>query len=217
MTALQRASTAKWLQGLTEQEESVITALLLAGMLDPNCVPRHRVHQRAFPYHAHYYHPPAQPACRDPWPEGHLQDIPLAELPRSPVPAEPPDLGHSASVIWPGYATDPPAHAPHGGPDDRTAVSVPEPSTFALLIFGIATLFALRLRPSGVLAAVARLSRAARRPSAPDQIARSALTSRSMNFESAGTELEARTPPRLGALKADPPPGRANSSATQFG
>jgi len=52
MTALERASTAKWLQGLTEQEESVITALLLAGMLDPNCVPRHRVHQRAFPYHA---------------------------------------------------------------------------------------------------------------------------------------------------------------------
>jgi hypothetical protein len=127
-------------------------------MLDPNCVPRHHVHPRAFPYHAHYYHPPAQPACRDPWPEGHLQDIPLADLPRSPVPAEPPDLGHSASVIWPGYAPDPPAHAPHGGPDDRTAVSVPEPSIFALLIFGIATLFALRLRPSSDLAAVARLS-----------------------------------------------------------
>jgi hypothetical protein len=128
-------------------------------MLDPNCVPRHHVHPRAFPYHAHYYHPPAQPACRDPWPEGHLQDIPLTDLPRSPVPAEPHDLGHSASVIWPGYAPDPPTHAPHGGPDDRTVVSVPEPSAFALLIVGIATLFALRLRPSGDLAAVARLNR----------------------------------------------------------
>ncbi len=128
-------------------------------MLDPNCVPRHHVHPRAFPYHAHYYHPPAQPACRDPWPEAHLQDIPFTDLPRSPVPAEPPDLGHSASVVWPGYAPDPPAHAPHGGPDDRTVVSVPEPSTFALLLLGIATLFALRLRPSGHLAAVARRSR----------------------------------------------------------
>ena len=170
-------------------------------MLDPNCVPRHHVHPRAFPYHAHYYHPPPQPACRDPWPEAHLQDIPLTDLPRSPVPADPPDLGHSASVIWPGYAPDPPAHGPHGGPDDRTAVSVPEPSTLPLLIFGIATLFALRLRSSGVLAAVARLSRllasgrawnqaATRRPSGPDQIARSALTSRSMNFESAGLRPE---------------------------
>ena len=157
MTALEGASTAKWLQGPTKQEESVLTALLLAGMLDANCVPRHHVHPRAFPYHAHYYHPPAQPACRDPWPEARLQDIPLANLPRSPVPVDPPDLGHSASVIWPGYTPDPPAHAPHGGPDDSTVVSVPEPSTFALLLFGIATLFALRLRPSGDLAAGAIL------------------------------------------------------------
>ena len=169
----------------------MITALLLAGMLDPNCVPRHHVHPRAFPYHAHYYHPPPQPACRDPWPEAHLQDIPLTDLPRSPVPADPPDLGHSASVIWPGYAPDPPAHGPHGGPDDRIAVSVPEPSTLPLLIFGIATLFAVRLRSSGVLAAVAGLSQAStRRPSGPDQIARSALPSRSMNFESAGLRPE---------------------------
>ena len=157
MTALQRASTAKWLQGPTKQEESVLTALLLAGMLDANCVPRHHVHARAFPYHAHYYHPPAQPACRDPWPEARLQDIPLADLPRSPVPVDPPDFGHSASVIWPGYVPDPPAQAPRAGPDASTVVSVPEPSTFVLLIFGIATLFALRLLPSGDLAAGAIL------------------------------------------------------------
>jgi hypothetical protein len=122
----------------------VISALLLAGALDPNCVPRHHAHPRAFAYHAHYYHAPPQPACRDPWPDPNLQDIKVADLPYSPVPAQSPDLGHLPSVIWPGYVPNPLAHVAHGGVGLRAAVSVPEPSTLGLFAFSIAVLFALR-------------------------------------------------------------------------
>jgi PEP-CTERM motif-containing protein len=84
----------------------VTSALLLAGVLDPNCLPRHHTRPREFAYHSHYYHAPP-----------------------------PPDT-----------------HEPHGDPGVRaepgvgTPVSVPEPSTFGLFAFGIATLFALRQR-----------------------------------------------------------------------
>lgn len=122
----------------------VISALLLAGLLDPNCVPRHHAHPPAFPYHAHYYHAPPQPACRDPWPDPHLQDITVADLPYSPVPANSPDLGHLPTVIWPGYVPNTPAHEPHGGVGVRAVVSVPEPSTLGLFAFSIAVLFVLR-------------------------------------------------------------------------
>jgi hypothetical protein len=122
----------------------VISALLLAGVLDPNCVPRHHANPRPFPYHAHYYHAPPQPACRDPWPDPQLQDITVADPPYSPVPAESSDLGHLPSVIWPGYVANPGAHERHGGAGARTVVSVPEPSTLGLFAFSIAVLFALR-------------------------------------------------------------------------
>jgi hypothetical protein len=123
---------------------AVISALLLAGVLDPNCVPRHHAPPRAFAYHAHYYHAPPQPACRDPWPDPDLQDIKVADLPYSPVPAASPDLGHLPSVIWPGYVPNPAAHEPHGGVGVRAVVSVPEPSMLGLFAFSIAVLFALR-------------------------------------------------------------------------
>ena len=121
----------------------MISALLLAAVLDPNCVPRHHAHPRAFAYHAHYYHAPPQPACRDPWPDPQLQDIKVTDLPYSPVPAESPDLGHLPSVIWPNYVPNPVAHEPHGA-GVRAVVSVPEPSTLGLFAFSIAVLFALR-------------------------------------------------------------------------
>jgi hypothetical protein len=109
---------------------TVISALLLAGVLDPNCVPRH--------------HAPPQPACRDPWPDPDLQDIKVADLPYSPVAAASPDLGHLPSVIWPGYVPNAVAHEPHGGVGVRAVVSVPEPSMLGLFAFSIAVLFALR-------------------------------------------------------------------------
>lgn len=88
----------------------------------------------------------------------------MTELPYSavepPDSVRPPNLGHSPSVIWPGYAPSPlplvphptPAHEPHGEPGARAEpgvnapVSVPEPSALGLFAFGIATLFALRQR-----------------------------------------------------------------------
>jgi PEP-CTERM motif-containing protein len=141
---------------------SVISALLLAGLLDPNCLPRYHTRPREFAYHSHYYHAPPPPACREPWPDPSLREVKVTELPYSAVeqPApEPPNLGHSLSVIWPGYAPNPPpavahpppTHEPHGGPGVRAPganapVSVPEPSTLALFAFGTVALFALRQR-----------------------------------------------------------------------
>ncbi len=133
---------------------AVITALILAGVLDPNCIPRHAAHLRAFSYtyHSHYYHAPLPPACRDPWPEVHLQELHLSERPPADVPAGSADLGHSPAVVWPGYVPNPPpppaprAHGPHGGPGARPVVSVPEPSTLALWSLGLAALGALRRR-----------------------------------------------------------------------
>lgn len=140
----------------------MISALLLAGVLDPNCLPRHPTRPREFAYHSHYYHAPPPPACREPWPDPNLRDVRVTELPYSvvepPDSARPPDLGHSLSVIWPGYAPNPPpvmahpapAHEPHGGPGVRAQpgvsapVSVPEPATLGLFAFGMATLLALR-------------------------------------------------------------------------
>jgi hypothetical protein len=142
----------------------VISALLLAGVLDPNCLPRHHTRPREFAYHSHYYHAPPPPACREPWPDPNLQDVKVTELPYSaveqPDPARPPNLGHSLSVIGPGYAPNPhpvvphppPTHQPHGDPGVRaepgvgTPVSVPEPSTLGQFAFGIAKPFALRQR-----------------------------------------------------------------------
>jgi hypothetical protein len=123
----------------------MMSALLLAAVLDPNCVPRHHPHPRAFAYHAHYYHAPPPPACREPWQDPHLRDIKVAELPYSPVPAEPLDLAHSPSVIWLGYVQNP-AHEPHGAPGARAPVSLPEPSTLGLFGVSAAALFALRQR-----------------------------------------------------------------------
>jgi hypothetical protein len=140
----------------------VISALLLAGVLDPNCLPRYHTRPREFAYHSHYYHAPPPPACREPWPDPNLRDVKVTELPYSvvepPDSTRPPDLGHSLSVIWPGYAPNPPpvmlhptpAHEPHGGPGVRAQpgvrapVSVPEPATLGLFAFGMATLLALR-------------------------------------------------------------------------
>jgi hypothetical protein len=94
-----------------------------------------------------------QPACREPWPDPQSRDIKLAEPPYSPVPGDPPDLGHAPSVMWPGYAPsvispgnapNPRGHEPHGGAGVRAAVSVPEPWTLGLFAFGVAALFALR-------------------------------------------------------------------------
>jgi len=48
---------------------SVISALLLAGVFDPNCLPRHHTRPREFAYHAHHYHAPPPPARREPWPD----------------------------------------------------------------------------------------------------------------------------------------------------
>jgi hypothetical protein len=141
----------------------VISALLLAGVLDPNCLPRYQPRPREFAYHSHYYHARPPPACREPWPDPNLRDVKVTELPYSPVEqpdsGRPPNLGHSLSVIWPGYAPNPPpmvphppAHEPHGNPGVRaepgvgTPVSVPEPSTLGLFAFGTVTLFALRQR-----------------------------------------------------------------------
>jgi hypothetical protein len=137
----------------------VIGALMLAGLLDPNCIPRH--HPRApaarsrdvsvaaaFQYrpHSHYYHAPLPPACREPWPEMHLHDVPVSDFPHPPLPAPAPhsiDLGHSPLVIWPGYVPNPPARQPHGGPGTRPAtVSVPEPATLPLFGLGIGLLLA---------------------------------------------------------------------------
>ena len=99
------------------------SALLLAGVLDPNCLPRHHTRPREFAYHSHYYHAPPPPACREPWPDPDLRDVKVTEL-----------------------------HEPHGDPSVRAEpgvrapVSVPEPSTLGPFGFGIATLFALRQR-----------------------------------------------------------------------
>ncbi len=128
----------------------MISALILAGVLDPNCIPRHALHTRAFAYHAHYYHPPSQPACREPWPDPNLEELHVSELPHSVVAGDPPDLGRIPAVIWPGYVPNPPppkpAHQPEEGPGTRPAVSVPEPSTPALFALGLAALAALGRR-----------------------------------------------------------------------
>jgi hypothetical protein len=140
----------------------VISALLLAGVLDPNCFPRHQSHAHAvlpggYHYHAHWYHAPPQPICRDPWPADQLEDIPLHEPPHSPVSAPPGggDLGRVPFVIWPGYlpnpaSKQPPAtgavHQPRGAVtptaqvNPTEIVSVPEPQPLGLLVLGLAAL-----------------------------------------------------------------------------
>jgi hypothetical protein len=134
----------------------MIAAFVLAGVLDPNCIPRHHAHQpraRAmevaasapYHYHSHYYHPPLQPACREPWPDLHLHEARAPDFPHSPVPAEPVDLGHSPLVVWPGYVPNPPVRKPNGAPVSRPEVGVPEPPMPLLLLLGIGALAGTRL------------------------------------------------------------------------
>jgi hypothetical protein len=155
-----------------ESEEAVvIIPVLLAALADPNCWPRHPLQAREIPtqtyhYHSHWYHPPLQPICRDPWPEDHLAELRMhpQDLPHSPVPPPPAalDLGHVPTVVWPGYQPSSPAsnalptatsaHKPHGAPAARSQsappapplpppppppVSVPEPGTWSLLVLGL--------------------------------------------------------------------------------
>jgi len=144
---------------LEEQDATMIAALVLAAMLDPNCLPRHHAHRsrsQAFVYQPRYYHAPPPPACREPWPEAHLHDIGLRDLPYSPVSRQPPDIGHSPAVIWPGFVPNPPVQQPHGGaPASRPPVGVPEPATLGLFAVGAAALL-VRRRPCGWWSQVAR-------------------------------------------------------------
>jgi len=133
----------------------LITALLLAGLLDPDCIPR-RAHAApaskskdislaaafAYPRRSHLYQAPARPVCREPWPGDQLQDVPLSDLPRSPVPVPPRplDLGHSPVVIWPGYVSNGPQPIAHGRPAIRppATVSLSEPPSLTLLVLALA-------------------------------------------------------------------------------
>ena len=141
----------------------MIAVLLLAGLMDPNCIPRRPQPPAAsmskdislaaafaYPRHAHFYHAPPRPVCRDPWPSEHLQEISIEDLPRSPVPAPPEegmDLGHSPVVIWPGYVPNTPRATPHGHPViEPPSVSVPEPAPAALFVLALG---ALLVQPAG--------------------------------------------------------------------
>ena len=136
----------------------MIAALMVAAVLNPDCIPRHHPRvpvarprevsvEAAFLYrpHSHYYHAPLPPACREPWPEMHIHDMAVPDVPHTPVAVPPPesvDFGHSPLVIWPSYVPNPPARRPHGGPGTRpVTVSVAEPATLPLFGLGITLLF----------------------------------------------------------------------------